>query len=120
MNTKYIVYINNLGYLKSPFILDAETELEVSEEEYKKTRSFKSETAWRWNYELSTFELVVNPNHAALRLAREIECFRFINRGPLWYNSLTEEQQKELSTWYTAWLDITETEQVPTKPEWLN
>lgn len=119
MTEKYIVYINNLGYLKSPFILDAENALEVTEEEYNKTRSFKSETAWKWNYDLKTFELVISPNQTALRLAREVECFKFVNRGPLWYNTLSEDQQAELATWYQAWLDVTETGLVPTKPEWL-
>ena len=119
MDKKYTVYINNLGYMRSPFVLDAEIALEITEEEYNKTRSFKSETAWKWNYELNTFELVATPNHVALRLAREVECFKFVNRGPLWYSTLSEDQQEELSSWYRAWLDVTETGQVPTKPEWL-
>lgn len=54
-----------------------------------------------------------------LRYKREFECFRIINRGGLWYDILTEEQREELKTWYTAWLDVTETLVVPAKPEWL-
>lgn len=54
-----------------------------------------------------------------LREQREIECFSIINRGQLWYNTLTTEQVNELNNWYRAWLDVTETKIVPTKPSWL-
>jgi hypothetical protein len=119
MSQTYTVYINNLGYLKTPFMPEAENALEISEEEYKKTRSFKSETAWRWNYETKTFELVPSPSLMALRFAREVECFKFLNKSPMWFNRLTESQQAELTEWYQAWLDVTETQVIPTKPEWL-
>lgn len=56
---------------------------------------------------------------ANLRVQREIECFSIINRGQLWYNSLTEEQLAELQVWYKAWLDVTETKITPEKPSWL-
>lgn len=55
----------------------------------------------------------------AYRKQREIECFPVINRGPLWYDTLTEEQLSELKTWYRAWLDGTNTQTIPEKPEWL-
>lgn len=54
-----------------------------------------------------------------LRAQRETECFPYINRGKLWYDSLTELQRSELSEWYSAWLNVTETFVVPQKPEWL-
>lgn len=54
-----------------------------------------------------------------LREQRETECFPIINRGTLWYNKLTIEQQQELEIWYQAWLDVTETKSVPVKPSWL-
>lgn len=54
-----------------------------------------------------------------LRLLRERECFKYINRGPLWYDTLSEEQTKELKKWYADWLDATDTKSVPQKPEWL-
>ena len=68
-----------------------------------------------------------------LRYRRETECFIYINRGVLWYNTLTTEQQFELDEWYRKWLDITDTyrnayEQnqnidiesiIPTAPSWL-
>lgn len=54
-----------------------------------------------------------------LRERRELECFPIINRGELWYDTLTTEQLQELDTWYHAWLDVTITKQIPQKPEWL-
>lgn len=54
-----------------------------------------------------------------IRHRRETECFPIINRGSLWYDSLTAEQKAELATWYQAWLDAPETLVVPQKPSWL-
>ena len=55
----------------------------------------------------------------SLRQLREVECFDIINRGRLWYDVLTDEQENELNTWYADWLDVTNTLTVPTKPVWL-
>ena len=62
-----------------------------------------------------------------LRTRRENECFTIINRGVLWYNTLTEEQRLELDKWYKEWLDVTDKYVegidietiIPKKPEWL-
>ena len=54
-----------------------------------------------------------------LRAKRETECFPIINRGQLWYDTLTEKQMAELKEWYIAWLDVTDTLEVPTTPSWL-
>lgn len=54
-----------------------------------------------------------------LRSQREQDCFSYINRGYLWYSKLTDAQKEELSSWYQAWLDVTETKQVPKAPDWL-
>ena len=56
----------------------------------------------------------------ALRKHRERACFPIINRGFLWFTRLTESQKQELDAWYQAWLDVTETREIPTAPEWLN
>jgi len=53
------------------------------------------------------------------RQLREVECFSYINRGTLWYETLTDLQMAELRTWYKAWLDGTQTLAVPEKPSWL-
>jgi len=54
-----------------------------------------------------------------LRGYRNEVCFTIINRGKIWYDTLTEEQIEELRVWYNAWLDATETKIIPTQPEWL-
>jgi hypothetical protein len=54
-----------------------------------------------------------------LRDRRKLECYPIVNRGQVWYDTLTSEQRRELSSWYTAWLDVTETLEVPEKPFWL-
>ena len=54
-----------------------------------------------------------------IRYRRENECFPIINRGSLWYDTLTDEQKAELSVWYHAWLDAPQTMVIPTKPTWL-
>lgn len=54
-----------------------------------------------------------------LRIEREVQCFQVINRGQLWYDNLTDTQKQELKVWYNAWLDVTETKVIPTKPKWL-
>lgn len=55
-----------------------------------------------------------------LRLKRQKICFPYINRGELWYNRLSDTQKTELSSWYQAWLDVTQTKVIPTTPQWLN
>ena len=64
-----------------------------------------------------------------LRTRREYECFAYVNRGALWYNLLTTEQQQQLNIWYQAWLNVpqvyleTKPEDIetiiPAKPSWL-
>ena len=54
-----------------------------------------------------------------LRAKRETECFPIVNRGQLWYDTLTEEQMIELKEWYIAWLNVTDTLIIPNKPNWL-
>ena len=55
-----------------------------------------------------------------LRKKREEICFSIINRGKLWYDSLSSEQYQELKDWYKKWLDVTETNIIPETPKWLN
>ena len=55
-----------------------------------------------------------------LRAKRDYECFSVVNRGKLWYDTLTDKQLEELSNWYKKWLDVTETLEEPQKPTWLN
>lgn len=54
-----------------------------------------------------------------LRERRNAECFSVINRGQLWYDTLSDWQIEELKAWYEAWLDVTKTMTIPEKPYWL-
>lgn len=56
---------------------------------------------------------------ADLRNQRQYHCFPYINRGELWYETLSETEVEELDAWYKAWLDVTETFVIPEKPVWL-
>ena len=60
-----------------------------------------------------------NPTKDMFRSLRERDCFPIINRGQLWYQTLTEDQLIELNKWYKDWLDVTKTLVIPTKPSWL-
>ncbi|MBE7074344.1 MAG: hypothetical protein E7379_04585 [Clostridiales bacterium] len=55
----------------------------------------------------------------SLRSRREFECFSIVNRGELWYESLTVEKYLQLKKWYQDWLDVTESKVVPEKPDWI-
>ena len=78
-------------------------------EEYTHTEEYKQkERQWNNEHEIKD-----------LRRRRESECFSVINRGYLWYAQLTEQQLAELNAWYSAWLNVTETAEVPDKPDWL-
>ena len=56
----------------------------------------------------------------SLRERREKECFSVVNRGWIWYSSLTLAQWRELRTWYLAWLKVTETGVIPERPSWID
>lgn len=55
-----------------------------------------------------------------LREERARICFPVVNRGNVWYKTLTEEQKTELESWYNAWLRVTETLVEPDTPMWIN
>lgn len=114
------VYVNNLGYLAGPSVENATTEVEVTEEIAEKLSSWPLGKIWRYNKETKNFSLESSCDEGELRTLREIECFSVVNRGFMWYLSLTDAQKTELQTWYQAWLDVTETEEIPEKPTWLN
>ncbi len=64
-------------------------------------------------------EIISDPKEE-LRKLREVECFSIVNRGKLWYDTLTFEQLEELKQWYKAWLNVTETLVIPITPKWVN
>lgn len=68
--------------------------------------------------QLQAYELI------QLRQQRETECFSVINRGSLWYDTLTDVQKEELKVWYHEWLTLpnrygTKDFYMPKKPDWL-
>ena len=54
-----------------------------------------------------------------LRAKRAEICFPIVNRGQVWYDTLTTVQRAELLLWYQSWLDVTKTLQVPKMPCWI-
>ena len=64
---------------------------------------------------------------ANIRQKRETMCFSIVNRGQLWYNKLSQDQIKELDSWYNDWLNITLTYNeetgdfiIPETPSWIS
>lgn len=56
---------------------------------------------------------------SSLRQRRKEECFSYVDRSQLWYATLSMKQLSELTAWYTAWLKVTDTMEVPERPKWL-
>lgn len=69
--------------------------------------------------EVLQHEVQLEQTRKKLRHQRKQECFPIVNRGMCWYNDLSDEQKEELQNWYHAWLDVTETLEVPQAPSWL-
>ena len=112
---KYKVKILN----KFDYILD-ENGIEVSEDDLNQigiTKCFDLENNCVIDYDNTIDKIIEHKNE--LRARRQSICFPIINRGQLWYDSLTDLQKEELKVWYKAWLDVTKTLVEPTKPEWL-
>lgn len=106
---------NNYSYFKIEQSLLSEMFKEINDSQFSpllKKLSFKEDG--------SPFVEAVSANLPYLRTRRENECFSIINRGQLWYNNLTSSQKNELSLWYENWLNVTETLEIPHKPEWLD
>ena len=82
---------------------------------YKYSSATKTVTFDYTKYE----SIVLDRLKQQLRIRREKECFSIINRGELWYDTLTTDQREELSVWYQAWLDVTETLTPPDPLPWL-
>ncbi|MBQ8792653.1 MAG: hypothetical protein IJZ62_03470 [Clostridia bacterium] len=53
------------------------------------------------------------------RALRHDECFEIVNRGKVWYDTLSQAQLDELNTWYQAWLDAPATLVMPKTPNWI-
>lgn len=114
-----------MKYWENGFYLEQNeerTRLEVTDERWKEllTEQSLGKEIRLVNGELLATEPVdKRPILDVLRKQREIECFDIVNRGMVWYDTLTSKQKQELAEWYRAWLDVTETRVIPTKPSWL-
>ena len=82
-------------------------------------QSYKFIDGSLYKNEDKVLEIKTEQEKENLRSRRKNECFDYINRGSLWYNRLNNKQKQELETWYEAWLNVTDTMEVPEKPNWL-
>lgn len=99
---------------------EGEIELEVSDDILEMTSECEIGKIWKYDPVSKIFSKVDYLGNDILKEMRQSQCFDIIdNRSQLWFNHLSLEQQKELDEWYTAWLNVTETKVIPTKPEWL-
>ena len=112
------IYINKNNLVAGPYIHDATIEVEVSDAIYEQVNTVSFYSAWK--YEKGQLSKIILSDNSTLQERRQKECFNVVdNRSPMWYKRLTAEQSKELDTWYQAWLDVTDTKVIPTKPSWL-
>ena len=112
------VYINEDGFVRSVYFRDCTIEVEVDDETYEKLSQYSFYTNWK--YVDNEFVIVKLEDDSILRERRQRECFDIIdNRSALWYKHLTDDQMNELNAWYEAWLKVTDTHIIPTKPSWL-
>lgn len=95
-------------------------ELNLENENQIEDYKIINESPVLWRTEEIKFHENLNIKLYKLRCKRNLECFSVINRGTLWYETLTAEQKTELNQWYLDWLNVTETKIVPEKPLWLD
>lgn len=135
---KYFVKTDEVGciqmILKEPHpMVEDFFELELTEEKYQEL--MQNIGSYRVNIQgsIPTLEFIIKTPEqileeeqreqealmARLRRKREQECFSVVDRGYLWYMQLTDLQLRELKAWYQNWLNVTETLEVPERPEWV-
>jgi len=123
------IYFNNDGWVLNRYPhtneeINKNRFIEVDDETFNKTFATPLHFAWRVvNGQLTNERYEETPQEevlAELRNKRETECFSVVNRGQIWYDTLSSEQKQELKNWYQAWLDVTGTKTIPAKPNWLN
>ena len=105
-----------IGNILDSTEIDAPTDLDHFERNY---RSYRVKDGRLFFDEEKAVAIKTEEENEQLRIERDAECFSIVNRGWLWYDTLTEKQTKELRKWYQDWLDVTETRKKPDKPSWL-
>lgn len=119
------IQVDKNGYIENYVIVGESSSCNI---EVEKPEDFSPDFYRAWKYdgtglvfdEKQKQEIQNEYRKNEIRARREKECFSYVNRGTLWYNKLTPEQDAELQTWYDAWLDAPESLAVPKKLEWLD
>lgn len=113
------IYVIN-KYIWLPTIDTSERGIEITDEQFAGLRAgtHRISDDLKSVVEKTAVELLEDKQNA-LRARREKECFPIINRGQPWYDRLTDGHRAELESWYSAWLDVTETLVAPAKPSWV-
>lgn len=119
------IQIDKNGYVENYVIVGESNvcNIEVEEPEGFSPDKFQ---AWKYDGEKLVYDMEQaqkiqnNYKKNEIRARREKECFSYVNRGTLWYNKLTPEQDIEFQNWYDAWLEAPETLIIPKKLEWLD
>lgn len=114
---KILIFNKNL-YL--PTSANSERGIEITDEQLAglRARTHRISDDLKSVVEKTSAELLADKQNA-LRARREKECFPIVNRGQLWYEKLSQEEKAELDTWYTDWLNVTDTLIIPDKPLWI-
>ena len=125
---EYKIYYNKDGWVCERYPRDLPVDnkkrvLVVDKDTFQKTLEADKYFAWRVvDGELRHERYEATPDDEAIQLLRDKRediCFPVINRGLLWYESLTPAQKDELKKWYEAWLEVTNTKTEPRPPAWL-
>ena len=122
------IILNEQGYVKAYALIGTFGTSSITVDEPEDINDFEKNSG---SYYLSADNKLVknddkqkeinnNRQLTSLRAQREKVCFPYINRGELWYSTLSVAQKDELTAWYQAWLDVTETMVTPEKPTWLS
>lgn len=119
------IQVDKNGYIENYVIVGESSSCNIEVEE---PEGFSPDfyQAWKYDgeklvYDMEQAQKIQNDYRKnEIRARREKECFSYVNRGTLWYNKLTPEQDIELQNWYDAWLEAPETLIIPKKLEWLD
>lgn len=118
------IQVNENNYVENYVIVGESNvcNIEVEEPEGFSPDNFQ---AWKYDGEKLVYDgeqasaLQAEREKDEIRFERSRVCFPVVNRGQLWYDTLTESEKNEIKEWYQKWLDAPETGVVPEMPKWL-
>lgn len=113
LNGKRISSYSEFPMITQENEIQYEIETDIDFYKIKNCDYINGELIYNSDYEVET--IISN-----LRMKRNKICFTVVNRGQVWYNTLTTEQLVELQTWYQSWLDAPQTLIEPETPYWIN